>query len=385
MNKVGFMQKATGVVAAAVAMVTTMSVTPAQAQTSNTIFPAGWDHSVRDRMFMRLSYIKAITKTQSGDAYDVTGPVLRADELDAIAAHGDALLTTDELSSDNFDRAGGLPYASAMSVLKNALVGPYANGVGTPRGIKAKAGNPSPTVALSLGYWLTDEYDWSVEAFLMAAPLRVKAYGDGLNESGNPNGLNGKEILTTKMLPPLAIVGRSFFSPSSPVRPFLGIGAMYALFYDTKVTQNFTNYLGRGNTHATLKNTVGVGPFIGLRSRDFGDWHINFSVGQIKLKTEATLTTSRSQIVTGAGVLQDFPVGTAQAPLITGAINFSETGNYKGIVKPSGGVDNNFTTKLMQVAAEYKTGDRNDLGTFVRKQSQVLTNTIFVLSVGHTF
>ncbi|MFT3858773.1 MAG: hypothetical protein QM742_15185 [Aquabacterium sp.] len=80
MKEVGFMKKATGVIAAAVAVLTVMPASEVQAQTSNTIFPAGWDRSVRDRMFMRLGAIYVNTKTDSSDAVDIDRPsVDRAD------------------------------------------------------------------------------------------------------------------------------------------------------------------------------------------------------------------------------------------------------------------------------------------------------------------
>lgn len=36
-------------------------------QLPNSIFPAGWDSKVRDRLFMRIGYTSVITKTRSED------------------------------------------------------------------------------------------------------------------------------------------------------------------------------------------------------------------------------------------------------------------------------------------------------------------------------
>jgi hypothetical protein len=40
--------------------------------------------SLRDRMFFRINYIRANVKTSSGDARDVTGPVIATGEIDRL-------------------------------------------------------------------------------------------------------------------------------------------------------------------------------------------------------------------------------------------------------------------------------------------------------------
>ena len=127
-------------------------VVPAFAQ-ANSIFPAGWDNSVRNRLFMRLGYTSAFTKTKSEAARDITGNVVTRDELNnaitlgsqisdqcesgALAANSsDCQLYSDvplsgSSRSYHWDLAGGGIVA--------ALDGANMTGIGTPAGIKARA------------------------------------------------------------------------------------------------------------------------------------------------------------------------------------------------------------------------------------------------------
>jgi len=258
--------------------------------------------------------------------------------------------------------------------------------IGTPKGILAKAGDPSATVALSVGYYLDDGQHWAVEALVLGAPLRAKVYGAGTNDRGEPNQLVGKELINTKMLPPLAKFGYYFGDRSWPVRPYLGVAAMYAIFFDTKATDFFNEYQG-GKTSVSIKNSFGVGPFVGLESgaSDSG-WRVGFSVGRIKLKTEATLVTRNTLILSGADVLKDYKTNTVNA------INVGEDtlGPFGNTLAAGSGVvpfPNGLTTELMKDLAAYKQtqGGDGSLGTFVRKQKTELSNTIFMLNVGRSF
>jgi outer membrane protein len=343
----------------------------AQAQQSQTIFPEGWDRSVRDRMFMRLNYVSGFVKTRSKDAYDVTGPVISNEELLAARTRGIADSTVcpqpEPLSANILDDCAGGDAYNQVDIIVNAIRDEGLPGLGTPRGIRSRIGNVA-TPAISLGYWLTDAYDWSLEAYLLAIPLTVKAYGEGVNGSRRPNGLAGKHILTTKMLPPLAILARHFGRKDAPIRPYVGAGVMYAVMYDTRVQDALSSYVG-GKTTANVKNAIGVGPFVGLTSSMASNWHVNLSVGQIKLKTEATLTSRNTLIQASDAVIQDY------SRRVTGLINLGEDfwrNSQDG-------------TGLTRAVLHQALNGRSDFGTYVRKQKMVLTNTIVSISVGTSF
>lgn len=335
-----------------------------QAQASDPYIAKQLSSAVRGNLFMRLGYTSISVDNKSGDAYDVTGPVVTTQDLRDAAVLGDSLPASDPLSPANFTLDdSGSNYSDFMLYFAEALKG-VGGGLGTPRGVKAKVGDAA-TVTMSLGYWLTDDHTWVAEAYVLAAPLTVKTYGAGTTYNGRPNGLAGHEIVRTKMLPPLVSFGRYFGAKDSWFRPYLGLGATYAIFFDTKTTGVYDDYVG-GRSTAKLKNALGAGPFVGLKARINDDWHVSMSIGQIKIKTEATLTTYNTQFRSGDRVLQDF------SEQVTGQIGLAERG-----------VDPQFTTKLMQLVALNRGG--TDQGTYVRKQDQSLTNTIFNISIGRSF
>lgn len=358
-----FAQSAAGLAAAALML---CAVPNAAAQT-NSIFPKGWDSNVRDRLFMRMGYVSIIAKTKSEDVRDVNGAVVDADKLNEAADWGDANLTGsgDPLDPDFFDIDPFASYSLAVGAITPGM-NKLGGSLGTPRGVKAKVKNAS-TLAFSIGYWLTDDHTWMVEGFVLANPMTIKAEGAGVRYDGRPNGIAGKEILTAKMLPPLVVLSYHFGDRQSLFRPYVGLAATYAVFYDAKATAALGEYVG-GTTKVSIKNAGGFGGFLGVTSPVTDGWHVNLAVGKLKLKTEATLTTYNTSIKTGMAVLQDYSLDIS-----------------KGVAKGEADIDSQMTTKLMQLYALRTTGDRNNLGTFVRKQKNSLDNTIVNLSVGRSF
>lgn len=366
-------------VALALSTVLASVATPVLAQMSGlpslTISP-----SARDRMYMRLNYVYSITKTTSGEAYDVTGPVVTIRDLRAMQA---ALPTG--AGDPNRYRS---QYNLAISVLDDYLTKDYGyapgeGSLGTPSGIRARAGNAG-TIALSIGYYFDDEQSYALEALILGAPLKLSVYGDGVNETGNPNGVNGKKLITTKMLPPTVMLGKYFGKKDDVFRPYVGVGAMYAIFFDTKATDFLNDFQG-GKTSVSTKNAFGVGPFVGFKVEAGSGWHASFNVGQVSLKSQATLVTRDTKITSSSAVLKEYGANTqfaiengeflyASGDTANGATNNATVANR---MYPNG-----FVTKMMQDLAAYKGGS---LGTFVRKQDNRFDNTILMLSVGRSF
>lgn len=360
----------------------------AQAQ-QNSIFPSGWDSKVRDRLFMRLGYTTTLMKTKSEEAKDITGNAVSVAELQAAGQLGVAI--SQECDANGF--SGGPTYtaedclkyadgngspgfayqATGLGLLIDELNRRGMTGLGTPSGIKAKVQSSAGTPTLSVGFWLDEDRHWLLEGFVLAQPLSVKIYGDGVREDGTPNTLNGKHIATTKILPPLVIGSYNFGDKRSVVRPYVGLGAMYAVFFGAKTTSFFDTYQG-GHTTISTKNTFGAGPFVGLQSALDDDWHVNLSVGQIGLRSTSRLVTSNTKITSDSQVLRDFPTE------ITRLITVSGEGVWVQTRPDQAG---QFTTAVMGLVARNK--GRSDLGTFVREQKMKITSTIVTLSVGRSF
>jgi len=360
---------------------TSLAATQACAQV-NSIFPPGWDSNVRDRLFMRLGYTSVFTKTKSDEARDITGDVVSSAELkNAIKECAVSGNSSDRTFCNEF--AGPLFFGLDSFALADPNAQPDADsffgitglsGIGTPKGIKAKAQRNVGTPTVSIGYWIDDDHKWLVEGFVLAAPLKIKIYGDGVRADGvTPNGVNGKHLATTKLLPPLVIASYNFGSKTDRIRPYIGLGVMYAVFFDGKPTEFFNDYQG-GKTTLTTKNTFGAGPFAGIQTAIDDNWHVNLSLGRVNLRTTSRLVTSNTNITSQSAVLQDISAtGTGDASNFPSLVELGEGST------PEGG----FTTRLMDIVKAQR--GSNSLGTYVREQKMKITNTIVTLSVGRSF
>ncbi|WP_058088570.1 OmpW/AlkL family protein [Aquabacterium parvum] len=371
----GFPQLAVIALAACAAMPVS-----AQQQT-NSIFPTGWDSSVRSRLFMRIGYTSAFTRTKSEDAKDVTGFATSRADINAALDLGKTI--TDECDAGSRTGADCARYADgsngftwdtlARAVLEDAFVADGVDGIGTPAGIKARAQKNLGTPTVSVGYWLDDDRKWLLEGFVLAMPMSVKIHGEGTRWDGSPNSVNGKHIATTKLLPPLVIGSYSFGDAKTwPVRPYVGVGVMYAIFFGAKTTPFFDSYVG-GKTTISTKNVFGAGPFVGLQAPLNDSLHFNISVGQVGLRANSRLVTSNTTITSGAAVLTDLSRNLSEAVANGDSLLQGDTGD-----NTVGG-----TTLITELVARNK-GQAN-LGTFVREQKMKITNTIVTVSVGYNF
>lgn len=347
-------------------------------QLPNSIFPAGWDSKVRDRLFMRIGYTSVITKTRSEDARDLSGFVLSRSDINS--AIDTATLCSTNPSDPRLaglncarydDQSSGIVWDTFVrgSIVRDGLDAEGVSGIGTPPGIRARSQKNIGTPTVSIGYWLDQERKWLLEGYVLAAPLKVDITGEGTNPSGQPNGINGKVIATTKLLPPLVIGSYNFGEANAMFRPYVGVGAMYAVFFGAKATPDLERYVG-GPTTITTKNTFGFGPFLGLKTAINDDWHINISVGRIGLRAESRLVTSNTQIRSGDQVISDL------APRLVSAITEGD-----GIAIGDGSVP---ASTLVNELVAFNKG-QTSLGTFVREQKMKLTNTIINVSVGVDF
>jgi outer membrane protein W len=384
-----------GFAASVCAALTAMSTGASAGTLQDTIF-AKVEPSARDRMFFRLSYINAHVKTTTGDAYDVTGPVVARGDVNKYVGDGQTGFVSgfEYTGIDLSDHSGSSSlYTSFVgTALDGALItdstylncASLAQGLGTPCGIKAKGTNTVGTMALSVGYFLDERYQWAVEAFVLAAPVKAGVYGDGKNH------LNGKKIIDTKLLPPILKFGRYFGESTDVFRPYLGVAASYAVFYDTRATAEMNAYEGGGSpgdTTVKIKNVMGFGPFVGLNIQPKqSDWSVGLSVGKIRFKTEATLTTRNTVISDSSQVLLDYGLVT-NGVIANGNVvlqpQVSANGTPAGYVA---GQTVSATTALMCDLARAKYGN-NDCshGTFVRRSATTLDNTMIMFNVGRNF
>ncbi len=356
---------------------------------------------------MRAGGVHVNIKTKSGDAYDVTGPVVTLVELENVfkrplSNYGninfslpgytdqenfDFLFTTDVLQ----DSQKGIP------VLTNAMRDAGIAGIGTPAGIKGIANQSASTAGLSIGAFIDNDYHWLVEAYVLAAPLSTGVTISGSTIRGKvprdelpgerPIAIDGQEIISTKILPPLVMFGRYFGDARNAFRPYVGAMAMYAIFFDAKATEALNDYVGGsnpGDTTVSIKNAFGVGPVLGFQVNLSDSWHASLNIGHVRLKTQATLTTRNTMIRSDSKIAQD--LGVVSDQILAGETVYGSLTTCRGgyedackIVVQNGGL-----TSLIMKGIAADRGSAN-LGTFVRKTDTTLTNTIFMFSVGRSF
>lgn len=347
--------------------------------------------ALRDRMFFRLNAVSATVKTTASDVRDVNGPVVSIPELENLRDNGSNFFSAADGNSLDYTLgvnqllgANGLSRQAAVSGCAS-----IAQGLGSPCGLKARGANHLNTLALSVGYFLDAEYKWALEAMVLSAPLKVSIYGEG------NNWLNGKEVMSTKLLPPIVSLGRYFGNAKDSFRPYLGALASYAMFFDTRPTSNLNTYVGAASPNDTtisIKNSLGFGPMIGFKYQPASsNWHVSLNLGHVRYKTDATIITNNTTIKGDTPVLNDY------GAYITNAIvggNNSYRGPTNGIVvnttgQPAGKTAGDvvpLTEALMCDLAFNRSGSTScNLGTYVRKTTTVLDNTLFMLSVGHSF
>jgi len=377
-------------------------------------------NALRTRLFMGAGVIAVNVKTKSGETRDVTGPVITRSDLEALLANKSYIagvvtgtstpngvataLTRPGLGVDQLVTVmtEGLDRKSAAVTGDPADDNDRIDFLGTPPGIRGEAVRQTGSAGFSLGYYLSDDHTWAVEGYVLAAPLRSAVLARGnttYRVAGDADallpqtfGLDGQKIISTKLLPPFIQFGRYWGNKDQRWRPYTGLIAMYAIFFDTKATEALNSFVGGsnpGDTTVSLKNAFGVGPMVGLRYAIDDDWHASFNLGSLRLRTQATLTTRNTIFTKQSGAIYEYGY-KASVPLpeagsyvlsVSDVINTAETQTYAGnkIIQANGGV-----TAIVSRAVAALRGQSN-LGTYVRKTDTSLTSTMLMLNVGRSF
>lgn len=390
-------------VSAAVAVVMAAGSGLAAAQEDDGLALKMAEASQPGRVFGRAGLIYVKVKTKSGDTYDVTGPVVSKSDLINLFNTPQLrevidLPTNIVFPNPTTTRSGVATRikdaSTGTGLLVTGLTNAGLDGLGTPAGIKGVAAKEMGTAGISLGYFVDDARKWAVETYVLAAPLNASVSATGRSTTRldrdtdelyqRPFGLQGQKIISTKLLPPTVIFGRYWGGQDSKLKPYTALMATYAIFFDTKATEQLNKYVGGtspGDTTVSIKNAFGVGPVVGLKYQFAEKWHASLNIGHVKLKTQATLTTRNTMITSSTGAIQDY--GPLSDDIVTGEQTFAPGGTAaagaRAIVTHNGGLVN-----LVSKGIAAAKGQEN-LGTYIRKTDTTLTNTLFMLSVGRDF
>jgi hypothetical protein len=330
-------------------------------------------------MRMGTAYIKPYDS--STGAKDIAGPVVPrniGDIVGAVYTDNKAKSITGVTSVAKFE----------ATVLQNALTqdvadgfSEYTNGIGIPADIRQKASSGRATFYLSLGMYLDDDKQYSAETFILGAPIKLNAVGQGLfgpgpdryydlrDGSGTPDGPYPKNVLgkvgSTKLLPLTMIFTRYFGQADAALRPSVGVVFTYNLFFETQASQSLADYSG-GPTKIKLKDAPGIGPMLGIDYQVSDRWNINARLGYVMSKTQGTVTTQANpDTMALSSVVYDL---TGQ----TGAAARFAYGSATLV-------------QMYRALAYSKTGDPNNLGTYVRTFDYKTNAGIVMLSASYSF
>jgi outer membrane protein len=154
-------------------------------------------------------------------------------------------------------------------------------------GSQGDIGKDTQPVAV-ITYGLTDNI--SVETAI-GTPYKHKLYGSGAIAGTGQLG-------TVEALPAIALLQYRFFSPTSMVRPFVGIGLAYAMFQ--KETGSFamtalTNPGGGTPTTFRVDNKWTYAGQLGLQFNINEKWFANAAYIKTKLRTDVHFSTNQNQ------------------------------------------------------------------------------------------
>lgn len=160
------------------------------------------------------------------------------------------------------------------------LSGPYV-----PPGVNLKAQNLE---TLYVGYVRQLPANLQLELALGYPPLsKVKGVGPATLGSVP---YNGQVISSARWLSPTLLLEYKFLDPTSPIRPFIGVGVNYTNFYDRDSTAA-GNAASGGPTRLSLTASVGPAATAGVSYRITDRWHAHMSYSISRVKTDLVADT----------------------------------------------------------------------------------------------
>lgn len=131
---------------------------------------------------------------------------------------------------------------------------------------------------LDFTYFLTDNI--AAELILATSPHDIVAEGPiaGLGE-----------IAEVMVLPPTLTLQYHLMPEGDFIRPYVGVGVNYSIFYSQDATDSLVNTLGQ--TDVDLDDSVGVAFQLGADFPINDRWFLNADVKYIQIDTDATLTS----------------------------------------------------------------------------------------------
>ena len=130
---------------------------------------------------------------------------------------------------------------------------------------------------LDFTYFIRDQ--WALELILATSGHDISGE-DGLAALG--------KVADVMVLPPTLTL-QYHFQPEATVRPYVGVGLNYTLFYDEDTTESLNNAIG--DTSISLDDSFGIALQAGVDVDINETWFVNADIKYIQIDTDATLNT----------------------------------------------------------------------------------------------
>ncbi|MBC7161517.1 OmpW/AlkL family protein [Immundisolibacter sp.] len=135
------------------------------------------------------------------------------------------------------------------------------------------------TPELDFTYMLTP--NWGLELILASSEHDVSG-------TGTLAGLG--KLFDARTLPPTLTV-QYHFNTNGGIRPYVGIGLNYTLFFNEDATSDFKSAMG-GKANVELDDSWGLAGNVGVDVAINKDWFVNADVKYIDMDTTATIKTN---------------------------------------------------------------------------------------------
>ena len=150
-----------------------------------------------------------------------------------------------------------------------------------------------PSLDISIGYMLTDNFSIGLLADLSS---RHTVSVNGLESLDI---LNGTDIVNSNVLPP-TVFAQYHFSPKSKVRPYVGIGLNYTLFFNDDLTEAAKSALGASNLD--IDSSFGLAGQFGIDFEMKNNWSFNIDVKYIQIDTDASFDSALGPVKVGIDI-----------------------------------------------------------------------------------
>lgn len=148
-------------------------------------------------------------------------------------------------------------------------------------------------LGLNLVYMLSD--NWGLEV-LAATPFEHDLDAKGLSQYG----FSTTALGSSKHLPPTVTLDYFFGYANSPLRPYIGAGVNYTVFFDENLTGFAANELGA--TNLELDDSWGVAWRAGVDYQLGRNWMVNASAWKIDIETDAGFNSALGTVSVNADI-----------------------------------------------------------------------------------